>query len=274
MFIPKLGVALPVDLIKTHHAFLLDGQRDIEVQDAFRPDILDGDWRAVVAKAKKALRRHTGRVGIHGPFEGLQLFSIDRKVQELCNARLLQGLDFAAELGATHMVVHSPIVTLGNAFVPLPPGYARSELRKRISDAIASVIARAESIECTLVIENIFDLNPEPWMWLISTLNSRHVRASVDIGHAQCMHLHGGASPDAFIRAAGAHLAHVHVQDTDGLCDRHWAPGEGCVNWYGVFEAITEVATPDEPPRLILELRDTDRIAKGSAHLQALGLAA
>jgi sugar phosphate isomerase/epimerase len=60
------------------------------------------------------------------------------------------------------------------------------------------------------------------------------------------------------------------VQDTDGLSDRHWAPGEGRVNWHGVFEALNGV-TADEPPRLILELRDCQRIAKSHAHLKAQG---
>jgi sugar phosphate isomerase/epimerase len=143
MSIQTIGAALPVDLIEKHRDFLLDGQRDLEVQDAFRPDVLDGDWRGVVAKAKHALRGHSGRVGIHGPFEGLQLMSMDRKVQELCKARLMQGLDFAAELGATHMVVHSPFLTLGKAFVPVSPGYERNALLKRVLDTIASAMRNA-----------------------------------------------------------------------------------------------------------------------------------
>jgi sugar phosphate isomerase/epimerase len=267
-----LGAALPVDLLESHKDWLLAGQRDLEIQDAFRPDVLDGDWRAVVARAKEALRGHTGRVGIHGPFDGIQLLSIDAKVQQLAEARLLQGLNFAEELGATHMVVHSPFLTLGNPFVPIPPSYARQELLKRIRDVIGRVVVRAESLGCMLVIENIFDLNPEPWMWLITSLDSRFVRASVDVGHAQCMHEHGGASPDAFIRAAGPYLTHVHVQDTDGLSDRHWAPGEGCINWHGVFEALD--AATGATPRLLLELRDYSRIQKGEAHLKSLGLVA
>lgn len=265
-----LGAALPVDLIETYKDWLVDGQRDLEIQDPFRPDVLDGDWRAVVAKAKAALSGHTGRVGIHGPFDGIQLMSIDPKVQQLAESRLLQGLDFAEELGATHMVVHSPFLTLGNPFVPVSPGYARHDLLKRVRDVLGRVIIRAEALRCMLVIENIFDLNPEPWMWLITSLDSRYVRASVDVGHAQCMHLHGGASPDAFIRAAGPYLAHVHVQDTDGLSDRHWAPGEGRINWHGVFDALHDAT--GSTPRLLLELRDYARIPKGEAHLKSLGL--
>jgi sugar phosphate isomerase/epimerase len=131
-------------------------------------------------------------------------------------------------------------------------------------------VMRAENLRCQIVIENIFDLNPEPWMWLITALNSHYVRASIDVGHAYCMHLHGGASPDAFVRAAGSYLAHVHVQDTDGLSDRHWAPGEGRINWHALFEALNDVA--DAAPRLLLELRDYTRILKGAAHLQGMGV--
>jgi sugar phosphate isomerase/epimerase len=230
--------------------------------------VLDGDWRSVVDEAKKTLDGFTGRIGIHGPFDGIQLMSIDPKVQQLATSRLKQGLDFAEAVGATHMVVHSPFLTLGHPFVPISPGYQREDVLKRLRDVLGDVVAHAERIRCMLVVENIFDLNPEPWMWLITSMHSAYVRASIDVGHAQVMHRVGGASPDAFARAAGPYLAHVHVQDTDGLSDRHWAPGEGGINWYAFFDALRDVP---QIPRLVLELKDYAKIPQGAAYLQQRG---
>ena len=65
-------------------------------------------------------------------------------------------------------------------------------------------------------------------------------------------------------------MGHVHLQDADGYADRHWAPGEGTVNWYAVFRALRE----DAPQaRLVLEMRNPDDVAKGFAHLKAIGVA-
>ncbi|WP_216597667.1 TIM barrel protein [Ruegeria sp. 6PALISEP08] len=72
------------------------------------------------------------------------------------------------------------------------------------------------------------------------------------------------------MRTAGTRLAHVHLQDTDGYADRHWAPGKGTVNWQAVFEALTKSA-PDA--RLVLELRNSSDVPPGFPHLCALGLA-
>lgn len=65
-------------------------------------------------------------------------------------------------------------------------------------------------------------------------------------------------------------LTHVHLQDTDGFADRHWAPGEGNIPWVAAFRALGRLTSN---PRLILELRNHDDVRKGAAHLAALGLA-
>ena len=259
-----IGAALPVNQLEAHRDWLIDKQRDLEIQDPFRPEVLDGDWRAVAKAAKQALRNYTGRLGIHGPFEGLTIMSMDPKVQELVHTRLMQGLDFAEEIGATHMVVHSPWVNLGHPFVPMSPYYKQADMIARAHHAIGSVVKRAASIGCMLVIENIFDTNPALWIELVRSFASDAVRASIDVGHAFVMHRMGGAPPDAFVRAAGPLLSHVHIQDTDGLSDRHWCPGDGEMNWFALFDALRSL---DQSPRLLLELHDYARVRDGAAWL-------
>lgn len=264
-----VGAAMPANQLETYRDWLVESQRDVEIQDPIRPDVLDGEWMSIAQHVKRTLANHRGRIGIHGPFEGLPIMSFDPKVQQLVASRLLQGLDFAEEIGATHMVVHSPWVTLGHPFVPVSPNYPFENMLGRAKATLDPVLARAEGIKCALVIENIFDLHTEPWLRLIQAFNSDFVRASVDIGHAFCMQRCGGAPPDAFVRAAGPWLAHLHIQDTDGLSDRHWAPGDGEINFVALFEAV---AALQQTPRMILELHDYGCIPAGAAHLAQLGL--
>ena len=140
----------------------------------------------------------------------------------------------------------------------------------RVHQTIGRVAKRAAEIKCALVIENIFDLHPGPWIELVRSFASDYVRASIDVGHAFVMHRAGGAPPDAFVREAGPLLEHVHVQDSDGLSDRHWCPGDGEVNWFALFEALRDLK---HQPRLLLELREYDRICDGAAFLAARGFA-
>ena len=75
---------------------------------------------------------------------------------------------------------------------------------------------------------------------------------------------------DYFVHAAGNHLDHVHLQDTDGHADRHWKPGDGTIRWSEVFRALGRLTVK---PRLILELRNKEQVREGANHLIQLGLA-
>ena len=120
-----------------------------------------------------------------------------------------------------------------------------------------------------LVVENIFDLRPEPLDTLVRSFNSPWVRRSLDTGHAFLMRERGAPAPDLWVEAAGELLAHIHLADNDGESDRHWACGEGGVAWEAVFRAIARLPVS---PRLILEMTPQRQIA-ASNWLMARGLA-
>lgn len=65
---PVLGAALSIKSIPAHRDWLLERQRDLEIQDFVRADLLDGDWRTAATEIKQMLSGHRGRLGIHGPF--------------------------------------------------------------------------------------------------------------------------------------------------------------------------------------------------------------
>jgi sugar phosphate isomerase/epimerase len=55
----------------------------------------------------------------------------------------------------------------------------------------------------------------------------------------------------------------------DGRADRHWAPGEGEIEWTAVFRALSDCTAA---PHLVMELRDKADIPIGFEHLKSLGL--
>jgi sugar phosphate isomerase/epimerase len=281
--LPVVGAAMAVQELPEHIDWLLAEQRDLEIQDSCLTPIYDGewshleiadgyasrlmraDWREIVRRAKDVLDGYEGRLSIHGPFVGMPLLTIDRKIRDVVRERLKQALAFAHELGATQMVLHSPWEFFGGPFLPHSSARDRDTVIGLVVDLLEHVLPVAEQANCALVIEDIQDRNPDPLLALVRAFESEYVRMSLDTGHAYIMHCQGGPPPDYWVRRAEAMLVHLHLQDGDGQVDRHWAPGRGSINWYALFEALEE---SDEMPRLILEVR---HIREGAAWLAREG---
>ena len=268
--LPMIGAAMYVADLERNHNWILEGQRDLELQDFIEPALLEGDWQTPVAHARDLLAGYTGRLGIHGAFWDLPLAAYDPLIRDVVRRRLWQGLDVCEALGATHMVVHSPYTTWSYNNLDKEPG-ERERLIELCHRSMGDAVRRAESIGCTLVIENIEDKDPLARIALARSFNSPSVAVSIDTGHAHYAHGTTGAPPvDYYVLAAGSLLAHVHLQDADGYADRHWVPGEGTIRWASVFAAIRQTGAN---PRLLLELRDTSRLQEAAAWLagQMLG---
>lgn len=263
-----IGAAIDVPDLAQWADWIVEGQRDLELQDFCEPDVLTGDWQTRVEEAKRRLGGYHGRLGIHGPFWGFTVDSHDADVRAIVRKRLDQGLDVCAALGATQMVVHSPFTTWDGNNLDTRPG-ARDAMTDRVHACLAPAAQRAADQGVVLVLENIEDTDPRDRLRLAESLGDA-VQVSVDTGHAHYAHASTGAPPvDVFVRLAGARLAHVHLQDADGYADRHWAIGEGTIRWAEVFRALGE--SPSSP-RLVLELADKAGIAASMAYLEGAGL--
>ena len=272
----KIGAALMVADLPTFRDWLIADQRDLEVQDFLLPEVLLGDWQARVAEAKRQLDGFEGRLGIHGPFYDLALDTADPEIAPIVARRFVTGVDAAAALGASQMVIHSPYTTWdwfnfgNNPRAGNRPSAAEQKIA-RVHAILKDAVARAEAEGITLVIENIEDIEPGYRHDLALSFASDAVRLSIDTGHAHYAHHATGAPPvDYFVTDAGAMLSHVHLQDADGFADRHWPPGRGTVNWHAVFRAI---AALPQRPHLVLELREAADIPAAMAYLTREGLA-
>lgn len=265
----KIGACLKAAEIADHRDWLFDAGRDIEIQDFMSHAALTTEYEDRIPAVKSALDGHTGRVGIHGPFEGLDIDNKDPELQPLITARLLKALEAADRIGARQMVLHSPYTLWFQNNVFSWNGYAEAKL-DRIHATLRPVVRAAEAAGQTLVIENIQDVRPETRRAMVDSFGSKAIALSIDTGHAQLARRMSGAPPvEDFVRDAGDQLAHVHLQDVDGHADRHWAPGEGEIEWTAVFRALAECQSA---PHLVLELRNKDHIPIGYRYLSGLGL--
>lgn len=265
----KIGACLRAHEIADHRDWLFETDRDIELQDFVSHRALCVECDDRVAAAKTALDGHRGRLGIHGPYEGLEMDNKDPEVRSIITARHLRALEAADRVGARQMVLHSPYTRWYQWNRLNKPNYDEDKLG-RIHDIMRPVVDAAEDKEITLVIENIFDVDPASRRMMVDSFESPAIALSIDTGHAHLARRMSGAPPvDYFIRDAGEQLQHVHLQDLDGHADRHWAPGEGEIHWAEVFRALNDCQSA---PHLVLELRRTSDIPAGYLFLHSLGL--
>ena len=195
--------------------------------------------------------------------------SSDPFVRRMIAERYRRALEFAAELGATHMVIHSPFLFFGHPQMAHTPSNGLGREIEFVHDTLQTVLPLARNLGLTLVIENIRDTHPGPLLALVRSFDSELVGLSLDAGHAFLMQQIGGPAPDQWVMEAGRWLGHLHLQDNDGLLDRHWPPGEGRIHWSALFRALSKV---EARPRLILEVRH-EALPVASRGLVALGLA-
>ena len=273
----KVGAALNTENLPKYRDWLFEMDRDLEIQDFFSSKVLLGDWKSVVDTANKHLDGFQGRLGIHGPFVGFTLDNDDPEFMPIIQKRLMIALEACEALGATQMVMHSPFTTWdtynfgNNPAVGNKPS-ARDYKIERTGRVLEPIVARAREIGATLVVENIEDIDPNDQKALATYLGSDTVKLSIDTGHAHYAYGSTGAPPvHYYVLAAGDQLDHVHIQDADGHADRHWAPGQGTINWHALFRALASLPVS---PRLVLELHDHDDIPIGIKYLEDQGLAA
>lgn len=265
----KIGAALSAAEIADHRDWLFDDARDVELQDFTSHAGLTTERADRIAAAKMALDGHGGRVGIHGPYEGLDVDQKDPELRPLVSARLVAAVETAAAVGARQVVIHSPYDAWHRNNLMASPGYAATR-GARCAETLSPVLAACAREGVTLVVENIEDPDPAFRREMVEAIGSDWLRLSIDTGHAQLARRAAGAPPvDYFVRDAGDLLSHVHLQDVDGHADRHWAPGEGEIEWHAVFRALADA--PD--PHLVLELRDKADVPKGFGWLRERGLA-
>ena len=265
--IPLVGAAIHVKDLQSHLDWILADQRDLEIQDPASGDILDGDWQALVKKARELLEGYTGRLGIHGPWNGLPLLAYDRRVIDLVVMRLKQALEFAAEIGATHMVLHSPFEFYGHPEMAHSWDQYLAKEIEQVHLVLEDVLSWAEQVGCMLVMEVSYDTHPLPLLELVRSFKSNNVQLSLDTGHAVVLQRIGGPPPETWVREGGRLLKHVHLQDTDGLLDRHWPPGKGKLDWSAFFNALNKL---DHQPRLLLEI-SPDKIVQAFRWLSKRG---
>ena len=160
------------------------------------------------------------------PFTEIDISSTDEELRRASIEMCLDMIRRGAQIGIDKFVIHpsgEPIAEEDRA--------AKMSAAKTSLSALAEV---AESVGAVICVENLprtcLGRDSSDILELISA-DSR-LRVCFDTNHLL------EESITDFIKAVGDRIITIHVSDYDRLNERHWLPGEGCINWQELYTAL------------------------------------
>lgn len=227
----------------------------MEVSDyAFGRTLDDPGFPALHEEIRGLVREVTGLLAVHGPYRSMDPASPDPRIRAVCADRYARAFACAADIGASHLVLHS-------GYDP----HLRSESYDRVfversADLLGSLLAAHPRI--TLALENMFDPDPAPLSALVDALAGRAC-ALLDTGH---LNVFSALPPADWARELGGRVGYLHLNDNAGDLDRHLPVGAGSFDFKSFFAAV------EGSPILAVEVKDFAEVRASFAALAALGV--
>jgi sugar phosphate isomerase/epimerase len=162
----------------------------------------------------------------------VNLIAGDNEVRALSERLLGNELTLAADLQAEFVVIGSGKV---HAMAPAPEAVARSIL----TDAVGRLVARAESLGVTILMENVpygFLKTGAALSAFTSEIASKHLGVVYDVAN-----VYGVEDALSGLSDAKSNLKLVHVSDTSSTRWQHTSPGRGVVDFVGVARQLHEI---------------------------------
>ena len=230
-----------------------------------------------------------------------QLASLDPDTRALAHIHTQRNIEFAADMGASTVVLHAGRVPLSRLFRPLDttllrekfaalkndttaPKYqkmlsrahaARAKNAPRYLDAfkveLASLIPVLERHHITLALENLPYLegfpNEDELLSLLTEFKGAPIRGWFDTGHDRVRRMNGWITTALPTATDAPHFAGMHLNDVLDFDDNHFAPGDGHVDFAALkpfAEAVRHIVF--EPSCTVSE----EDLRRGIEHIRTI----
>ncbi len=221
----------------------------LELYAFSEPEVLAGDWRAILQEHQQLLAGFGGRLGLHGAFYDMVSGSLDPDIVALTRKRYLQNLRIAAELGADSVVFHLNYMGM-LGFPNYRPGW-----HKRQVAFWATLGETAGKQGVHVVMENLWEDDPGIMTDVLAEIDNPYVCACLDVAHAT---LYSQVPLTAWIEQLSPWLYSCHLNNHDGRLDWHWSLDKGVINYSQVLALFRQLP---RPPLLTLEMSKPEQIS-------------
>lgn len=181
-----------------------------------------GSLQAEIERYQKAFEGFNGLLAMHGPYADLNVVSSDPDIARISRQRYLQAIEMAKALKLRYLVFHSQWTPLYTA------KQATKTWLSKMTDFWEQILAEhLDNTHTTILIENFLEPTPEHIVKLLSRVNSPHLKACLDTGHAN---LFSQCPPVDWIHDYGPHVAYIHAHNNGGDIDSHDAFDKGIID--------------------------------------------
>lgn len=187
----------------------------IEFQDFTNVNIFNENWSEILNFYLKNLDSFKGIKSMHGPFIDLKPYSYDTYIRQNSITKYKMAMNMAAVLGLDFIIFHSQI----NPFV------TNRELieldNKYHGEIFNSLVEEFHNYRGTILIENVYESNPESLKELIDNIDNDRVKINFDVGHGNLSKTH---SLEDWIKILGEDIRYCHLHFNQGEKDSHARP--------------------------------------------------
>ena len=138
-------------------------------------------------------------------------------------------IEKATEIGITTFILHPSAEPISDT--------ERQERMSRSKQSLHILAEFAHRRGAVIAVENLprtcLGKNKEEMLELLSANDG--LRACFDTNHLL------SGCPVEFIKALGDKMITTHISDYDFINERHWLPGEGCLDWQSIINALREI---------------------------------
>ncbi len=162
------------------------------------------------------------------PFETVDIASTDEDIR-LSTVELLSGLIRKnGACGIRNFIIHAsgePIQT-----------ELRRDCMAQAQRSLRTLCDVAESVGARILVEDLprTCLGRSSWDILELLKADERLRVCFDTNHLL------GEEIGDFIAKVGSRIASTHISDYDAWNERHWLPGEGCIDWKSLYRALLD----------------------------------
>lgn len=198
-----------------------------EYNDFYTPDVLDDENTvSQLITFYKSLPRDRSHDSLHGVFLDIAVHSSDRLIRQVSDQRIRKSMNIAGELGIKSVIFHTNLIPNFKN-----PSYVAGWVEKN-AEYWRNLAMEYPALN--IYIENMFDDEPDALIRLMEKLSDvANVKACLDYAHANVF----GTRPDRWLDLL-PYVAHIHINDNDGISDSHMPLGDGIIDYKPLDRAI------------------------------------
>ncbi len=251
----QVFINMPWHYIERYIDMVIENGINIEI--GFGAEDLESSPADAVCAVIGRMREKGSRITVHGPFWDLCSGSIDPDIRKVTVSRLGSLFDLVEKIRPEQVVCHTGF----------DPRHHRGHRRVWIENGLstwAPFVRRAEILRTPLVLENVWEEDPELLLELLEGIKSPWFGFCLDIGH---QHSFSRTTLDKWLQATWPHLKEVHLHDNDGSFDTHLPVGSGTIDFDYLFNFLGEKKIS---PVLTMEPHTVEHLYETLAGLAAM----